>query len=434
MRWQAQGWVAVFVLLLVMGVCALLGGRNDSLRLLLSPGAVQDRGPGPHYEAYPHTTPTAHAAYSQRNSTQLGDDAPTSEAAHPPLLSCPTPATAPFHLRNFGCTCTRRPVACSCWHAGRRVHPRPRQTLEEYCRDVGTASHEAPGAVLATWHAFRDLADVKCTCFTNPRNGRVVGMSPSCRGPPQGHPRNRTIFYWDPVCLHLLPARLEHHPYHFVLITHQRDAPVCDPDSTVCLRLLRHPRLLAWYGINALTRDVGRLFPIPLSAHVSHVERLAAFRREGGLARGRPAKLALMQFTWKRGHCGGKTFHKRECQRARVVDTLNRSGIPPVPLDEGLLVHWRRMMQHRFVISPPGNGLDSYRTWEALYLGRVPVVRSGPFDDLYAELPVVATKDWAEVCPTFLEERWREMQRTKFSLEKLWIYYWVEHLLRLCDV
>ena len=53
---------------------------------------------------------------------------------------------------------------------------------------------------------------------------------------------------------------------------------------------------------------------------------------------------------------------------------------------------------HPFVASPPGNGLQSHRTWEALHLGRVPVVQRtlGAMDDLYAGLPVLIIDGWAK--------------------------------------
>ncbi len=50
----------------------------------------------------------------------------------------------------------------------------------------------------------------------------------------------------------------------------------------------------------------------------------------------------------------------------------------------------------KFVISPPGNGPDCHRTWEAMYAGAVPVVlsRSWPFGN--QRLPVLAVTSWKE--------------------------------------
>lgn len=51
-----------------------------------------------------------------------------------------------------------------------------------------------------------------------------------------------------------------------------------------------------------------------------------------------------------------------------------------------------------FVISPPGNGLDCHRTWEAIYLGAIPIVlRDSLPSELVAGLPIHVVASWAEV-------------------------------------
>jgi hypothetical protein len=49
-----------------------------------------------------------------------------------------------------------------------------------------------------------------------------------------------------------------------------------------------------------------------------------------------------------------------------------------------------------FVLSPQGNGLDCHRTWEALYLGAIPVVTAGTLDqNLIQGLPILEVTDWS---------------------------------------
>ncbi len=47
------------------------------------------------------------------------------------------------------------------------------------------------------------------------------------------------------------------------------------------------------------------------------------------------------------------------------------------------------MAESKFVLSPPGFGEDCYRTWEAVLLGAVPIVRRSPLQQLYDGAPVV---------------------------------------------
>ena len=50
-----------------------------------------------------------------------------------------------------------------------------------------------------------------------------------------------------------------------------------------------------------------------------------------------------------------------------------------------------------FVLSPPGNGLDCHRTWEAIFMGSIPVVASHSFDESSASSPVLVVKDFWQI-------------------------------------
>jgi len=59
--------------------------------------------------------------------------------------------------------------------------------------------------------------------------------------------------------------------------------------------------------------------------------------------------------------------------------------------------------QSQFVLSPPGNGADCHRTWEAIYLGAIPIVHKSfwPFNHL--PLPVLIVESWFDV-PELIRE------------------------------
>jgi len=81
-------------------------------------------------------------------------------------------------------------------------------------------------------------------------------------------------------------------------------------------------------------------------------------------------------------------------------------------------------MESKFVLSPHGGGLDCHRTWETLYLGSYPVVKTSTLDPLYDDLPVVIVRDWNEVTPEFLEKKYEEFSHKTFRWEKLYMDYW----------
>ena len=81
-------------------------------------------------------------------------------------------------------------------------------------------------------------------------------------------------------------------------------------------------------------------------------------------------------------------------------------------------------IQYKFMISPHGIGLDCYRTWEALFLGMIPVVKTSSLDPIYRGLPVLIVKEWEDLTPKLLNHTWEVFQHKRFKLNSLYISYW----------
>ena len=89
---------------------------------------------------------------------------------------------------------------------------------------------------------------------------------------------------------------------------------------------------------------------------------------------------------------------------------------------------WRRHADFAFEVSPSGNGLDCHRTWEAILLKTIPIVKTSPLDSIYDGLPVVIVEDWREVEQTKLTA-WREQFQNAFDgpiPEQLYSKHWIE--------
>jgi hypothetical protein len=90
-----------------------------------------------------------------------------------------------------------------------------------------------------------------------------------------------------------------------------------------------------------------------------------------------------------------------------------------------------------FVASPFGQDYECIRTWEALCLGCIAIIKSCPLDSLYEGLPVVIIQDWSEVTPEFLQKTLVEYKEkhlnNEFKYEKLHKYYWVRLVQQMKD-
>ena len=126
----------------------------------------------------------------------------------------------------------------------------------------------------------------------------------------------------------------------------------------------------------------------------SHVDQLVAARRTS--LEVAPSRSLLSAFTvHTRPDVRGPLT---ELARERLGDGYVTTGSSGSELD-----WYQDIMRHRMVLCPRGNGLDTHRTWEALYLGRVPVVKASEMDATFERLPVIVLNDWADLSEERLE-------------------------------
>ncbi len=90
---------------------------------------------------------------------------------------------------------------------------------------------------------------------------------------------------------------------------------------------------------------------------------------------------------------------------------------------------WNMVTDYKFIISPHGNGLDCHRTYEAMFLGSIPIVRTSPLDVIYKDMPIIILKNWHEININDLVEKSKEMI-TK-SRERLYLKYWIDLISRV---
>lgn len=96
-------------------------------------------------------------------------------------------------------------------------------------------------------------------------------------------------------------------------------------------------------------------------------------------------------------------------------------------------VYRTAVAHYRFVASPPGNGQDCHRTWEALYLRVVPIVIRSRMTEHFASLglPLWLVDRYDELngeTESTLERRYASF-RAGFTQPSLWMDYWEEAIL-----
>lgn len=63
----------------------------------------------------------------------------------------------------------------------------------------------------------------------------------------------------------------------------------------------------------------------------------------------------------------------------------------------------KEMQKHKFVLCPSGNGIESSRNWETLYMGRVPVFKDHPYlREMFRGFPALFVKEFEDVTEDLL--------------------------------
>jgi hypothetical protein len=88
----------------------------------------------------------------------------------------------------------------------------------------------------------------------------------------------------------------------------------------------------------------------------------------------------------------------------------------------------REIKAHAFVLCPRGNGLDTHRLWETLYMGSIPIVKRDVGNREFEDMPICFVDDWEQVTEAFLASEEIRLKQPGFSLEKLKMSYWVNRI------
>lgn len=219
----------------------------------------------------------------------------------------------------------------------------------------------------------------------------------------------------------------------FVLVTTDGDATVpadLRPETVAAIR--GSPHLRAWVTQNwdGTGAPLFRPFPIGFDFHSPRL--FTSPRRLARAMFGIADRAAPVETRPLRVFCDA---HLSLASDERRWIARHYRGVPHIdmlPARIGQMAIWRAYAGASFVVSPAGNGLDCHRTWEALALGAIAVVRRSALDPLFEELAVLIVDDWAELldgrdlarrraalAPLARPEHVRPRLRARFHLDPL---------------
>jgi len=86
------------------------------------------------------------------------------------------------------------------------------------------------------------------------------------------------------------------------------------------------------------------------------------------------------------------------------------------------------LVRHRFVLCPPGNGVDTHRMWETLLAGAIPVVKRSQAMEPFYDLPILFVDDFREITKELLEKASGQIRVPEEPPSVMQEWYWKERI------
>ncbi|MEX0940417.1 MAG: hypothetical protein WDZ41_03585 [Candidatus Babeliales bacterium] len=200
----------------------------------------------------------------------------------------------------------------------------------------------------------------------------------------------------------------------YILITHNSD----DSAPGKFEHYVYDKKILYWFGQNPTIMNNEKFIPIPIGIANrcwSH-GNIDVFNK------------TLKNLYIEKNYLLGINFRVGTAPSIRneVFNFFSNKSFCKNLYSEKLEIYLQNMSEAKFILSPAGNGLDCHRTWEALLMGAIPILKTSMLDELLLDLPILIIKDWHEVTEEFLEKKSEEIKNNfhNYNLAKIYFLYW----------
>ena len=207
----------------------------------------------------------------------------------------------------------------------------------------------------------------------------------------------------------------------FALITTDGDASVPSDIAKVTVEaLLDCPWMVSWHTQNYDGHAHPKILPLPIGLDL-HTPRLftSPSRLVENLKRIRALRLPLERVPL-RVLCDLEVSVVSDERRRAITALRTCDHVDFLSKRVSQTAIWRRYAGYPFVISAQGNGLDSHRTWELLYLGSIVITKRSSLDGLFEGLPVVLVDDWKEIGDKQNLSKWLRQYSKLTDRDALW--------------
>lgn len=195
-------------------------------------------------------------------------------------------------------------------------------------------------------------------------------------------------------------------PYKYVIVTHNSDHNITED-----IYIQKPSNVILWYAQNCLISKKD-IVPIPIGLERPHV---GSCGDQSVIDKYKDSVKDILCYCAISPSTNPKerSFNRN---RSFITNDFDR-----VSFDE----HSQKLSRSYFCISPPGNGHDCHRTWEALYLKTIPILKRSPANEYFSKFMTILLVDsYEELTEDLLLSCIRD-----FRNEKAYFGYWKDMIL-----
>ena len=236
------------------------------------------------------------------------------------------------------------------------------------------------------------------------------------------------IFFIQPNSLSYFACSvLPHIINNFILITHNSSYTVGLMDTTIdsmeeiktaSNKIINNEKLFRWFGLNMMpgNKCEGILDGLPDPYLLPEIKYKILQDNKLNLK----TNLIYINFSTKTHKC-----------RPKILDKIIKNGFKK---NNGK--DWDKFIEelstYKFCACPRGNGVDTYRMYEALCLNVIPVVEKNIIIyNYFNDLPILWIDNWDIITPEYLNMKYEEIKNKSYNLDKLNFSYWKEKILNM---
>ena len=210
----------------------------------------------------------------------------------------------------------------------------------------------------------------------------------------------------------------------YILISHNHDINITEEYKRYI-----NDKIIHWFAQNILFVDY-KITPIPIGITNYHYSLVNGRGKINDLQ-----EVIDLEKINKRINqiCFGFSVSSNPTERVWLKEFLEKNRFFKKIEESEQKEYFNKLADFAFTVSPVGNGVDCYRTWEALYLKVIPILKKGFLAEYFQKqsIPFFIVDDWNDLCnfnESFLIKKYDEL-KGGFEKPEIYMDFWVNLIL-----